>query len=240
MSNSSSNINLTPNVMYSCSNNECKKNNKGNFNTLEKCISECKPETYSCYSSNSQCNLDTNGKFPSLKDCINHCNPKYRCKINLDGSTDCIISQDGKFNSLKECQNSCKPKFTCDPISYTCVENDYGNFSSITECNQQCNSLLISKEKIRQKQFNRQLNLTNTITGSLESEKLRYNSIIIEYFLYGAIVITVLALTYYYFVNNSNSKLQTIIAIIIGVLVLFTISRYIYNHIINAKIFRIM
>jgi multidrug efflux pump subunit AcrB len=89
---------------------------------------------------------------------------------------------------------------------------------------------MIPNQNIKQNYLDKELANNTIINGSLNSETLRLKSSSIEFVVYTILAITFISLIGYYMVNNTNNTLTNIVAIIISLLIVFVISKYIYDN----------
>jgi hypothetical protein len=176
----------------------------------------------------TNCLISPDGKYNSLKECELDCKPKFSCDPI---SNTCKYDQNGEFSNIIDCQKKCKPKYKCDQNNYVCVPDHNGNYQNISECSQECIApLMIPNQNIKQNYLDKELANNTIINGSLNSETLRLKSSSIEFVVYTILAITFISLIGYYMVNNTNNTFTNIVAIIISLLIVFVISKYIYDN----------
>jgi len=242
----------------------CKISANGNFNSLTECQTKCQP-LFACNPISNTCHYSAKGTYTSVENCQIGCLPKnYTCDKK---SYTCIpqptpppIDCAANFGSTTPSDGTLgtvSAKYVCPESLPVCKDYQYnkkwgncvaapstahsGPYSTIEECSEQCQPpILLPKENINKNTLNKQLQVKSTMDGSLESEKLRYNSKVLEYLTYIVITITIIGLICYYAINNTNTTLGTVIAIVSAILVIFIIAKYIYEHYnFNTRAFRV-
>jgi hypothetical protein len=169
-----------------------------------------------------------NQYFNTLSTCQSSCKPRFSCD---EDTLHVIPTADGSYNSIKEAENNCKARYTCDDNNWIIRMDPRGEFRTPTEASLHCKPpILVPNQSVTQDDVDQEVMIQNNIEGQFKSDTLRLESTYMHMFVWGAVMILVVYMVFYYSSNNTNTALQSLIAIFIAIVLIWIIAAWLWNY----------
>lgn len=166
--------------------------------------------------------------YDTLASCESSCKPKFSCDST---SASVFPAADGKYDSLKEAQENCRDRYSCDEGNYVIMMDPNGQYKTPAEASEHCKPpLIVPKQRVSQADVDLEESMYNNIEGQLKSDSLRLESTYLHMFVWGAVMILIVYMVFYYSSHNTDSALQTLIALAFAVALIWVIAAWAWNY----------